>query len=87
MTSGIPIRAATSTAWRGPAPPKATSEKSRGSTPFCTVRELIAFAMFALTIASIPSAASRSSSPSESASRPMAARAAASSRAIAPPRK
>ena len=59
MTSGIPIRAATSTACSGPAPPKATRENSRGSTPFCTVRELIAFAMFALTMASTPSAASR----------------------------
>ena len=87
MTSGIPIRAATSTACSGPAPPNATREKSRGSTPFWTVRELMALAMFALTIATTPSAASRSSTSSRSARRPMAAAAAASSSAIAPPRK
>jgi hypothetical protein len=36
--------AATSAPCSGPAPPKATSEKPRGSMPFWTVRERMAFA-------------------------------------------
>ena len=40
--------AATSAPCSGPAPPKATSAKSRGSMPFCTVRERMALAMLAV---------------------------------------
>ena len=38
----------------GPAPPIATSENSLGSMPRCTVRDLIAFAILALSIVKIP---------------------------------
>ena len=67
-TSGTSSIAATSAPCSGPAPPKATSEKSRGSRPFCTVFERMALAMFALTMVSTPSAASCLSMPSVSAS-------------------
>ena len=67
MTSGMPSARATSAPCSGPAPPNATSAKPRGSSPFCTVRELIAFAMLALTIVRMPSAASSRPRPSCSA--------------------
>ena len=44
----MPKVSASSTAWRGPAPPKATRVKSRGSIPRCTVTTLMAAAMLAL---------------------------------------
>ncbi len=53
----------------GPAPPKATSAKPRGSMPFCTVRERMAFAMLELMMVRMPSAASLTARPSSSASR------------------
>ena len=66
----MPSSRATSAPCSGPAPPKATSTKSRGSSPFCSVRERIAFAILALTMVRMPSAASSSDRPSCSASPP-----------------
>ena len=56
ITSPISSSSASQTACIGPAPPNATSEYSRGSIPCLTVIVRIASAIFALTIASIPSA-------------------------------
>jgi hypothetical protein len=64
ITSGMSRMAATSAPCSGPAPPKATSEKPRGSMPFWIVRERIAFAMLALMTVMIPSAASLRPKPS-----------------------
>ena len=83
----MPSVAATSAPCSGPAPPNATSAYSRGSMPFCTVRELIAFAMLLLTTVRMPSAARRRSRPSRSASSPITCAAAPTSSAMLPPRK
>ena len=87
MTSGMPSMSATSAPCSGPAPPNATSAKSRGSMPFCTVRERMALAMLLLMTVSTPSAASSFVRPSaRPAPRSRDARASSSSFML-PPRK
>ena len=63
MTGNEPISWATAFACSGPAPPKATSAKSRGSWPRCTETRRRAPAMFSLTMATMPSAASSTDRP------------------------
>ena len=87
MTSGMLSICATSAPCNGPAPPNATSANSRGSTPFCTVRERMALAMLLLMTVSTPSAASSLPRPRSLASSSITRCAAASSSFIAPPRK
>ena len=75
-------------AWTGPAPPKPTSTKSRGSYPRCTEIRWSAFTIAAFAISTIPLAASTASRPSGSAQRSaIARRAPSTSSAISPPRK
>ena len=57
ITSGMPRSRASSTAYKGPAPPKATSAKSRGSWPRFTETRRIAPAMLARVTRKIPVAA------------------------------
>ena len=57
-TVGIRSSRARSAACSGPAPPKATSEKSRGSYPRSTVMSRTAFSMEALESLMMPAAAS-----------------------------
>ena len=56
MTTSISSSSARKAACIGPAPPKATSAKSRGSIPWATVSVRIACAIFALITSRIPSA-------------------------------
>ena len=58
MTSPISSSRARKAACIGPAPPKATSAKSRGSMPCSTVSVRIACAIFALMTSQMPSASS-----------------------------
>ena len=87
ITSGTSSICATSAPWSGPAPPIATSENSLGSMPRCTVRDLIALAMLALSIVKIPSAASKRSISSLLANSPTTFLDALTSNDISPPKK
>ena len=64
MTAGMPSASASAQAWRGPAPPKATSASSVGSTPRATDTARSACSMAASTTsitpaASVPAASQR----------------------------
>ncbi len=87
ITSQISSSSASQTACIGPAPPNATSEYSRGSMPCLTVIVRIASAIFALMIASMPSANGTSSRPTCGPIEWRARFAASSSRDMRPPRK
>ena len=67
ITGKEPMSSATALACSGPAPPKATSAKSRGSWPRWTETSRSAPAMFSLAIARMPSAAASSERPIASA--------------------
>jgi hypothetical protein len=71
----------------GPAPPKATITKSRGSNPRCTEITRIAPTMLAFAISMIPLAASTGFSPSRDASRSTARQANSGYSLCSPPRK
>ena len=71
----------------GPAPPKATREKSRGSIPLEIVKVRIASAILELAISQIPSAVSITLKPSWCASFSIALYAACQSSFIFPPKK
>ena len=87
-TVAIPSRSATARACSGPAPPKAISAKSRGSSPRSTAISRIALAMFSSAVRSAASAAARASSPSVVAERRVRADALRRGRAPSrPPRK
>ncbi len=87
-TRGMWRSRASSTACSGPAPPKATSAKSRGSYPRATEITRVALIMCALASRMIPSAASSSDMPKTFATFASMARAARSlRRTISPPRK
>ena len=83
-TSSWPASAA---ACIGPAPPKATSENSRGSIPRWIVIVLMASAILALTTSRIPCAIASTPSPSGRPTAASAWRAASASSAIPPPAK
>lgn len=68
-TVPIPKRSATRAACMGPAPPKATRAKPRGSMPRCTVTTCTADAIEAQTISCTAYAASSREPPSGEASR------------------
>ena len=76
MTGQAPVSLPSALACSGPAPPKATSAKSRGSKPCCTETRRRPPSMFSLTMSTMPAAAaSGDSSPMASATLPTAARA------------
>ena len=66
-TLRIPMMRATSAACSGPAPPKATSVKSRGSSPCSTEMTRTAPIMLTLMISTTPAAACTGSTPSSAA--------------------
>ena len=86
MTGHEPVSLPSALAWRGPAPPNATSAKSRGSKPCCTETRRSAPNMFSLTMSMMPAAAaSTESRPVASAIVCTAVRAASGSRVTSPP--
>ncbi len=86
-TRGMPSASASSQAWSGPPPPKASSVKRRGSWPRSTDTRRMARSMAALATRTTASAAASTVTPISAASAPTAARADASCSAICPPRK
>ncbi len=76
-TRGILSSSANWTAWTGPAPPKATSTYSRGSSPLETVTRRRASTIWELTILTMPLAAAIESRPNGSATLAAMARSAA----------
>ncbi len=88
ITGQLPSSFASAFACSGPAPPNATSAKSRESKPCCTDTSRSAPNMFSLTMSTMPAAAvSASGRPIASATFWTAARAAATSSVISPPRR
>ncbi len=86
MTGQDPVSRPSALACSGPAPPNATSAKSRGSKPCCTETSRSAPNMFSLTMSMIPAAAaSTESRPVASAMVWTAVRAASGSSVISPP--
>ena len=86
MTGQEPSSFASALACSGPAPPNATSAKSRGSKPCCTDTRRSAPNMFSLTMSTMPAAAvSASARPIASATVWTAARGRPTSSAISPP--
>ncbi len=86
ITGQAPVSRPSALACNGPAPPNATSAKSRGSKPCCTETSRSPPSMFSLTMSTMPAAAASGlGSPIASAIVPTAARAAATSRVISPP--
>ena len=57
ITGQAPVSTPSALACSGPAPPKATSAKSRGSKPCCTETSRSPPSMFSLTMSTIPAAA------------------------------
>ena len=86
ITGHAPVSLPKALACSGPAPPKATSAKSRGSNPCCTDTRRSAPNMFSLTMSTMPAAAA-STLPSSIASAMVltAACAACASSVISPP--
>ena len=83
----MPSSSARAQPWSGPAPPKGTSVKSRGSCPRSTETTRIAPTMLLLAMARMPLAASSRLSFKGRAMRSIAARAKCASSFIRPPSK
>ena len=86
ITGQAPVSLPSALACSGPAPPNATSAKSRGSKPCWTLTSRSPPSMFSLTMSTMPAAAASAvGRPIASAIFCMAARAASVSRVISPP--
>ena len=87
ITFGMPSERATAAACSGPAPPKASSEKRRGSWPRSSETILIALAMFSFAISTIDAASSSGPSPIGSPSASIASWIGEASSCMRPARK
>ena len=87
ITGQAPVSLPSALACSGPAPPNATSAKSRGSKPCCTETSRSPPSMFSLTMSTMPGGGGLDRLQAHRARRPSAtaARAASTSSVISPP--